>query len=155
MGADVYVDEDILPTDTTPRAIIALADSTGNQGNIYIWGNVKRIQSSLVAEWSVYSGFLPSSMSQIAQLYNPDVMSTMTLPGNQLYVYGTIISHNTIGWAAQDGTAYACPYTEPICDRDHAVRYDLNFSDDLISKIQILEWNEHIQQMHTMTSQQL
>lgn len=36
MGADVYIDEDILPTDTTPRAIIALTDSTGNQGNIYI-----------------------------------------------------------------------------------------------------------------------
>ena len=36
IGADVYIDEDILPINTTPRAIIALADSTGNQGNIYV-----------------------------------------------------------------------------------------------------------------------
>ena len=138
IGADVYIDEDILPINTTPRAIIALADSTGNQGNIYVWENVKKIQSSLVAEWSLYSGFLPSTPPIIAKLYNPDVISTMTLPENQLYIYGTIISHNTIGWSAQDGTAYACPYTEPNCDRDHAVWYDLNFfrwfnKDDLVN----------------------
>jgi len=36
IGADVYIDEAVIPTDTNPRAIITLADSTGNQGNIYV-----------------------------------------------------------------------------------------------------------------------
>ncbi len=127
MGGDVYIDEDVLPVDSAPRAIIALRDSSGNYGNIYINGNVKNIKSSLVAEGTVYSGYLPSPMSQLATLYNPTVMSTMTLPGNQLYVYGTIISRNTIGGSAQNGNAYSCPYTEVVCTRDNAVRYDLNF----------------------------
>jgi|GEM_PF-6957477 len=32
MGGDVYIDEDVLPVDSAPRAIIALRDSSGNYG---------------------------------------------------------------------------------------------------------------------------
>lgn len=92
-GANVTIDADIL-TGTTikkPRAIIVLAKE-GKGGNIYIKGNVKNIYATLIAEGSIYSGLPPPGA-----LYNDTKAKVANLPANQLYIFGSLLSHNTIG----------------------------------------------------------
>lgn len=52
IGADIYVDDAILPqtSDQRPRAIVAIKNAEGVGGNIYIRGSVTQIRSSLIAE---------------------------------------------------------------------------------------------------------
>lgn len=118
---DVYINADILldPAVKKPRAIIAMKDASWNGGNIYISSNVKNIYASLVAEWSIYSGDSASA------LYNDTKAKVTNLPANQLYIYGMVISRNTIGWSTT--STVTCPYTEATCDRDTAIKYDLNY----------------------------
>ena len=74
-----------------PRAIIALKDTDGNGGNISIKNSVSRLDTSLIAEKSLLSGD-PSGT-----LYYTDLSNATGVLDKQLYVYGSIISLNTIG----------------------------------------------------------
>lgn len=130
---DLYIDWDIPDSAfAKSRVIIVIKDSLGNGGNIYIHGGVKKIVTSMIAEWSIYSGYptsAPNILPVVSYLYN-DIKSKITnLPSNQLYVYGTVISRNTIGGSAEaeTGANGSCPYLEANCDRDTAVKYDLNY----------------------------
>lgn len=119
-GADVVIDRDISGSGRS-CVIIALANGS-NGGNIYITSAPKVIQSYLVAEWTVFAGTSSSN------LYNDTKVKIANLPSNQLYILGWVISRNTIWWALTESVARgACPFTEENCDRDTAIKYDLNF----------------------------
>lgn len=124
---DIYMDTGVtLDSTVPPHAIIALKNDRGNGGNIYIDGNVTKIHSSLIAEWSLFSA---RRAGNSWLLYNNDHNAATTLPNYQLYVFGSIISHNTIGWAGVPSVP-KCPYTEAVCTYDQALRYDLNYFRD-------------------------
>ncbi len=47
---------------------------------------------------------------------------------NQLYIFGTLISGNTVGTSAQSANGGACPdFLPKTCSPDEKKRYDLNF----------------------------
>ncbi len=124
---DIYIDTGVvLSPDTPSHAIIALKNDAGVWGNIYIRGDVTKVQSSLLSEGTLYSG-RRSGWAWI--LYNRDHDAITSLPNYQLYIHGSVISRNTIGWA---GVAWGskCPFSEVACSYDTALRYDLNYFRD-------------------------
>ncbi len=131
-GGDLYINGDItrdLFVDK-PRTIIVLKDAYWNGGNIYLHGSVKQIISSIIADGSIYSGFPTSAQGTLPTtsfLYNGTKEQITNLPANQLYVYGSIITRNTIGWAWETNSSNGtCPFTESNCNRDTAIKYDFN-----------------------------
>ncbi len=130
VGWDIYIDTGvILPQNTPTHALIALKNDQGIWGNIYIRGDVTRIQSALISEGSLYSA---RRLWGAWRLYNADKVSTTSLPNYQLYVRGSLISRNTIGWAWV-ASGSRCPFTEATCSYDQALRYDLNYFRDFQS----------------------
>jgi hypothetical protein len=120
VGGDLIIDIDILST--RPRGIIVLKNSKWLGGNIIITKNVKKIESSIIIEWSLLSGDNKNS------LYNDTTEKVALLSQNvtnQLYIHGGLISYNTIGGALQSPAV--CVYGEPTCTHERALKYDLNF----------------------------
>lgn len=128
IGWDILIDTDIIEPvwGKNPKGIIALKNDNWVGGNIYISPDVKVIESSIFAEWTIYSG---TGESNIA---NATIQQVASLPENQLYIKGSIMSHNTIGGAVQIGNAI-CPYNEPTCPYDYAIRFDLNYFRNYLS----------------------
>jgi hypothetical protein len=130
------IDKDILKS---PKSIIAIQNSSGSGGNIFIKNSVKNIYSSIIAEWAIYSG------EDITTIYNDTRGKIANLPKNQLYIYGNLISHNTIGWALKDTPT--CPYTTTDCTYDLAIRYDLNYfrsyDRDIIHQSESTEYEQY------------
>ena len=127
IGGDIYIDTGVtFPIDTPSHTIIALKNDIWKWWNIYIRGDVTKIHSSLVAEGSLYSA---RRLAGAWVLYNSDHNSITSLPNYQLYVKGSIVSHNTIGWAWVANTP-KCPYIENTCTYDQSLRYDLNYFRD-------------------------
>lgn len=120
IGGDLIIDRDMMNTAMIkPKGIIVMKDGVGKGGNIIVQRSVKKIQASIFTEWSLYSG------DAIDSLYNDIPEKILTLPENQLYIQGTLISHNTIGWATQSNAL--CIYGELNCNFTQAIRYDLNY----------------------------
>ncbi len=133
LWANVYIDESVLTPigDTRPRTIIVLPNDNWIGGNIFIDGSVTKIQSSLVAGGSIFSAYFPPATQTDYIYYNTDASSTAGLPDRQLYVFGSIISHNSLGGSTpQGGSTYVCPYIEVNCTRQTAIRYDFNYFRD-------------------------
>lgn len=129
IGGDMYINTGVVQSSQWPQAIIALSDEIGNRWDIYIRGNVTKIHASLIAEGSMKSAFFPPTWSPY--IYNQDKESIIAwLPTYQLYIYGSIISNNTIGGSANNENLYRCPINEPDCNYDTAIRYDLNYFRD-------------------------
>ncbi len=116
IGADY-----ILPNaQVLPRALIALKDANGNGGNIYVKNTVFRLDTSLITEGSLLSGD-PGSGTP----YYTDLSNATWVLDKQLYVFGSIISLNTIGWASIPG-APVCPQSIDNCNSNSKIplRYD-------------------------------
>lgn len=84
---DIEIGSDIWSWDSVtsmpnhpPKIIIALKRANGTGGNIYIKNDVRNIAASLIADGSIFG-------------------DTAGAKDSQLYIYGTIISNNTIGGA--------------------------------------------------------
>lgn len=122
LGGNFLIDEDIVrDRQDLPLAFIVLRNEQGQWGNIIISKKVKKIYASLISDGPLWSG------DGLSRLYNTDKKSVSALPSNQLYIYGSVISRNTIGWAAQEWTP-VCPYsTNSPCTHESALRYDLNY----------------------------
>ena len=118
---DLIIDSDIErdPSVDNPRTIIVLKDDSGSGGNVYINGNVKNIYTSIIAEGSIYSWDSSSS------IYNDTPLKLIGLPRNQLYIYGSILSRNTLWWSSKN--PIICPFTETNCTYDTALKYDWNY----------------------------
>jgi hypothetical protein len=119
-GADIIIDRDVNGSNRSCSLIAVSNGTTG--GNIYITSAPKVIMSYIVAEWTVFAG------DNSTNLYNDTKVELANLPPKQLYILGWLISRNTIGGAMTETIARgACPFTEANCDRDSAIKYDLNF----------------------------
>ncbi len=133
-GGDVVIEWSILGNDLFPRAIIALKNSSWSWGNIYVRGDLSSnspdiIQSSLVAEGSIFSG----RKNLWVPIYYIE-QSLLKIPINQLYVHGSVISRNTI-WGAANSTP-VCPVLVETCNATVAKRYDFNYFRNFVP----LEW---------------
>jgi uncharacterized protein YaiI (UPF0178 family) len=90
---DITITGDLNLADSVrPKAIIALADEAGNGGNIYIQSNIRRLDLSLVAQGTIFSG----EGGGTPRYYAQEATASGTLK-NQLYIFGSVISANTIG----------------------------------------------------------
>jgi hypothetical protein len=79
VGGDITITSDVLPR-AYPVSLIALSDDNGSGGEIIIDASVRDIEASLYAEKVLRSS-----------------------GDNQLYIHGSVISHNTVSTSK-------CPY---------------------------------------------
>lgn len=122
VGWDLFIDQNFTGSviDTNvPKWIIVLADEDGIGWNIYVASGVSRIDAAIFAEWTFYSG-TPTD------IYNDTITDITSLPPRQLYIYGSLTSRNTIGWASKSPVDIVCPYNI-FCDFESSLRYDLNY----------------------------
>ncbi len=119
-GGDFSIDNNIWEDSySKPRIVYVLKNSAGSWGNVFIGPSVTKIHTSIVAEWSIYSG-APGN------LLNDTQAKLTSLPDRQLYIKGSLISRNTIGGSAFV-TSASCPYNVTLCDRTTAIKYDFNY----------------------------
>ena len=126
VGGDIIIDTDIINNSipSKPKGIIVLKNDSGLGGNIIVNNNVKKIESSIFTEGTLYSG------DDLANLYNDTALKINTLGENQLYIKWSLMSRNTIGWAIQTGSVAGngiCVYNQTSCTYEQAIRYDLNY----------------------------
>ena len=128
IGWDILIDADIIELvgNKYPKGIISLKNDKWVGWNIYISPDVKNIESSIFAEGTIYSG------TGSANIANATIQQVASLPENQLYIKGSIMSRNTIGGAVQDTNA-VCPYNEQACSYEYAIRFDLNYFRNYLS----------------------
>ena len=116
-GRDVVINADFnnsgnenpeVPSANRMKTIIALKDSSGNGGNVYITRNVKKIYAYIVAEGSVFSG--EKKTDGAADIYVEN--GEFHIPQRQLYINGLVVSKNTIGGVGKDS---ACPILTLEC----------------------------------------
>lgn len=119
---DMILDQAIIGSDTdTEKALIVLKDELGNGWNIIISEDVGRIYSFIYAEWSIYSGYKTATGLIVPYIG----VWVWNIPWNQLYIYGAIVSKNTVGWSLQ--TPPTCPVIISNCDITNSQLYDINY----------------------------
>lgn len=127
IGADIVIDVDFTWGADKSRSIIALKNEKWQWWDIYISGDVKKINASIVAEGTIYSGkdFLST---QLTTYYTNKSSAFLDLPHNQLWIVGSVLGHNTIGWGSKDDQP-VCPYNgiNINCTYDTAIPYDWNY----------------------------
>lgn len=116
-GGNIYITGNIRNTDNDNAILGLIAVRKDGQGwNIYIDPSVTDIHANMYADRSILSyngieldGDIPDSALS-----------------NQLYIYGSIFSENTLWWA--DDTPLECPfYINTTCSKTLAKKYDLNY----------------------------
>lgn len=107
------------PPSSNSKAVIVIKNNNNIGWDIYIDQYVSRIQATLLAEGTVYSGNGPGD------IYNDSTADVTNLPLKQLWVQGSILSRNTIGGSVQG--AAICPLPGDTCDFQTSIRYDLNY----------------------------
>ncbi len=122
IGGDLIIDADIINTYTKAKGIIVLKNEAWVGGNIIVTNTVKKIESSIFTEGSLYSGNSKSA------LYNDTTAEVATLGDNQLYIRGSLISRNTIGGSFTTPSP-TCVYgeTTATCTPERSIQYDLNY----------------------------
>ncbi len=124
IGGDALISQNINKNNAYPLAIIALANNEHNiGGDIYVKQNVTNINALLFAEKSLLSG---ESQKAANRLYNDTADEVANLPKNQLHIFGTVVSRNTIGGASNDIENMLCPYNVN-CIAATAPIYDFNY----------------------------
>ncbi|MDD2907715.1 MAG: hypothetical protein PHH98_03685 [Candidatus Gracilibacteria bacterium] len=119
-GGNAYIKGDIIANNKANDVlgIIALKnDTSGNGGNVYIHPNVLEVDAILYADRAV--------VSYDGTEISPDNGGTYDYLSNQLYIYGTVFSNNTIGGSVQ--SPYLCPFYVVTCNLDTAQKYDMNY----------------------------
>lgn len=120
-GANLFIKSDMYydPLNPSMLGIVLEKDINGNGWNLYIDPNVTNVVGTYIIDGSVMSydsvkGILGST-GTIADLKN------------QLHIYGTIVSENTIGWSRQNPPK--CPnLLNVVCTNvADSQKYDLNY----------------------------
>lgn len=101
--------------------VIVLADENGKWWSVYIDPSVTNIVGTYFVEKAVMSG-----KKEGPNVVTYDSTISIDILRNQLYLYGNIISQNTIGWARKE--PYICPpFVQEPCTESTAQKYDLNY----------------------------
>lgn len=119
---DIVIDNNIIEPliKKYPKGIVVLKNEKWIGWNIYISPDVKVIESSLFAEGTIYS------WTDKDHIVNTTIQQVASLPENQLYIRGSVMSRNTIGGAVQEFDA-VCPYNEITCNYTTAIKFDFNY----------------------------
>lgn len=97
--------------------LVALKDSNWNGWNIYINPSVSYIKATMYADKSIIS------YDWLNELWWDTPFSTLK---NQLYIYGSVFTENTVWWSRAD--PLKCPYYVTSCDTiEESQKYDLNY----------------------------
>jgi hypothetical protein len=129
VGWNIYIKSDIyyMNPKTDLLTIMALKDDTWKGWNIYIDPEITNISATLFASRSVmsYSDTLWAWVSWEIGWNN----ATADLLKNQLYVFGSIVSLNTIGGASNGKCPYYVEQQNPgLCSISwEAQKYDFNY----------------------------
>lgn len=125
-GGNVYIKSNMYYANNNSILwVVVQKDNSWQWWNIYIDPSVTNIVGSYIADGSVisYDNNGEISIWQIHKLKN------------QLHIFGSILSHNTIGWARANPVI--CPITENSCwDVSVAQKYDLNY----LRRYYIYQW---------------
>lgn len=116
---NLYIKSNILLSSTSDILwIIVLKDSKWNYWNVYIDPSVTQIKANIYTDKSLISYNWTDEL---------DWSTTFTQLKNQLYIYGSVFSENTIWWSR--ASTPVCPYyvAKASCDLDTAQKYDLNY----------------------------
>ncbi len=125
---DIYITSDMVYNNPNSDIlwIISLEDANGNGGNIYIHPDVTDISAVLYADRAVMTAIDSDNSGSISGTEVFDGTSDPADFSDQLYIYGSVFSENTIGGARS--IPRECPYYVAICDTaETAEKYDLNY----------------------------
>jgi hypothetical protein len=117
-GLNVFIQSNIEYDTGGNLAIIALKDDSGQGGNIYIDPSVTNISGFLYADGALV-GF--DGIDELGAGVGIDTLQ------NQLYIYGSVISANSLGGATKSPVYCPSIIRNASCNRDIAQKYDLNF----------------------------
>lgn len=118
--ANLYINSNLYYANNRSNLwIIVLKDESWNWGNVLIDNDLTNIVWTIFAQWSVFSS------SNWVDILSSN--SSLWLLKNQLHIYWSIFSENTI-WGSRLATP-ACPYfvSKSDCDLNKAQQYDLNY----------------------------
>jgi hypothetical protein len=118
-GVNIYIRSNIAYANlASGLALVALKNANGEGGKIYIDPAVTNIASFLYADGAVlgYDG-----VDELSQTTSVSVLK------NQLYIYGSVIAANTIGWSAAATPICPAYYADATCTREIAQKFDLNY----------------------------
>lgn len=118
VGANLYIRSNMYyTTKDSILGIMVQKDTNGNGGNIYIDPSLTNIVGAYIIDGSFqsYDGTSVLGVSNISALKN------------QLYIYGSMVSENTIGGSRM--SPFRCPslLNTGCASIDEAQKYDLNF----------------------------
>jgi len=115
---NLYIKSNIVNETTSDVLwIIVLKDDYGKWWNLYIDPNVTKIDAAIYTDKSIISYDWTNELD-----WNTNQFTLR----NQLYIYWSVFSENTMGWSINEPPV--CPYyVWWICERKDAQKYDLNF----------------------------
>ncbi|MDD5213071.1 MAG: hypothetical protein PHG82_01480 [Candidatus Gracilibacteria bacterium] len=124
-GGDLYINRDMYYSDNNSiLGIIVMKDENGKGGNIFINPKVTNIAASVFAQYSVLSAEVTNFSSSPQSIKYYDGTDNAIYLRNQLYIYGSLFSENTIGGSI---SPYKCPYYVGSCTQTNSLKYDLNY----------------------------
>lgn len=117
-GANLWVTTDMYyVTNQSILGVVVQKDDAGNGGNLYISPSVTNIVGAYVIDGSVIS-------YNSSELWYSTAASVLK---NQLLVYGTLVSENTIGWSRASPPICPSLLWVGVCTLETAQTYDLNY----------------------------
>lgn len=127
---NLYINKDMYYSDSNSNLwIIVMKDSAWNWWNIYISPKVTNLVGTIYASKSLLSASIgsPNSYSNESSMTYYDWNADADDLKNQLYIYWSLFSSNTLGWSKS--SPKKCPYyvSTRSCDADTSIKYDLNF----------------------------
>lgn len=132
IGGDVYIKNNLVyNSEKGSLGIIVIKDVDGNGGNVYIDPAVTNLVGGIYAEGSLISAEDDANNAiQNTEIYDGFNGNKMDLV-NQLFLKGTLITHNTIGGSRQDPVTFPEMVDENCGElgsgQPCAERYDLNY----------------------------
>lgn len=124
-GWDLYINRDMYYSDNNSILwIIVMKDENWKWWNIFINPKVTNIAASVFAQYSVLSAEVTNFSSSPQSIKYYDWTDNAIYLRNQLYIYWSLFSENTIGWSI---SPYKCPYYVWSCTQTNSLKYDLNY----------------------------
>lgn len=117
--ANLYISKDMYyATVDSILAVVVQKDEAGNGGNLYIDPNITNIVGTYIIDGSVMS---------YSDILGEIGVGDITTLKNQLYIYGSIVSENTIGGSRMSPLRCPSLINTTCATINEAQKYDLNY----------------------------
>lgn len=122
---DLYINRDMYyQSNNSILWIIVLKDKNWKWWNVFINPSVTNIVGTIFAQKSVLSASVTNFSSNPQSITYYDWTNDNNYLRNQLYIYWSLFSENTI-WGSI--SPYKCPYYISTCTQSESIKYDLNY----------------------------